>query len=106
MHGAYHRQVLEGHLRGAVLADRDTGMRSDQIDISARYGSHSNLIECAREERGEGGGERYLLKRLQAYRRADKLLLRDIDLDKPIGIGLLEFVREGGVAHLAVQGNH
>ena len=41
--------------------------------------------------------------RVQADRRGDELLLRDVHLEEPIRVRLLEDLREGRVAHLAVE---
>ena len=54
---AEHGDVLQRHLRGSVLTDRDTGMRADKLDVGGRNGSHTKLIEAAGEKAGKGAEE-------------------------------------------------
>ena len=101
--GAHRREVLERHLRRAVLADRDAGVRAAEPEVRPADRSHPHEVGGAREERAERGGERRLAERLHADLRAHHRLLRDVDLEEALGGDPLELVRVGGVPDLAVQ---
>ena len=42
--GAQPGEVLERHLRGAVLADRDAGVGADQADVGAADRRHADEV--------------------------------------------------------------
>ena len=102
---AHHRQVLERHLRRAVLADRDAGVRPADGDRGAADGGHADEVVGAREEGGEGGGERLPAAHLHPDRGGDELLLGDEHLEEALGVGGGEDVGMGRVRHLAVEGD-
>src|SRR4051794_37830591 len=37
-------QILERHLAGSVLTDRDTAMGSGELDVGERDGTHADLV--------------------------------------------------------------
>src|SRR6266700_4601013 len=55
--GAEHSKIFEGHLRRAILTDRDTGMGTDKANVGTRDGGHTNKVVGAREESGKGRGK-------------------------------------------------
>ena len=57
-------------------------------------------------ERRKCGGKRRIPPHLQADRRGDHLLLRDVHFEVAIGKGTAEIFGVGGVAHFAVQRDH
>ena len=100
------REVLERHLRGPVLADRDAGVGAAEADVGAADRRHADEVVGPREERREGRGERGpVAPHLEADRRGDHLLLGDVDLDEAVGEGVLEVFGVGRVADLAVEGD-
>ena len=56
--GAQRRDVLERHLRRAVLADRDARVRAAERERRAADRRHADEVVGAREERGERRRER------------------------------------------------
>ena len=103
---AHHREVLEAHLRGTVLADRNAGVRTDQANLRARDRRHADEVVRAREERGEGRGERDEAHDLHAYSGSDHLLLGDVHLEEPLGRRLLEVLGMRRVRDLGVEDDH
>ena len=103
VHRAERGEILERHLRRPVLADRDAGVRADQVDVRAADRGHADEVVGPREERGERRGERPEAADLEADRRGDQLLLGDEHLEVAVGMGLGEHLREGRVRHLAVE---
>jgi hypothetical protein len=51
--GAEHGDVLECHLRRAVLADRDAGVRADELDVGAADRRHAKEVVRSGPERRE-----------------------------------------------------
>ena len=104
VHRAHHREVLERHLRGAVLADRDAGVRADELDVRPADGGHADEVVGAREERGEGRGERLPAAHLHPDRGGDQLLLGDVHLEEALrDAPCANDLGVGRVAHLAVE---
>ena len=54
-HAAHHREILERHLRRAVLADRHAGVRAGELHVEVRDAGHADevagALEKARERR-------------------------------------------------------
>ena len=89
MDGAEGREVLERHLRRAVLADRDACMRAAELDRRARLIAAMRTKSYARrEERGEGRGERLPAAHLEPNGCRDQLLLGDEHLEVALGVRL------------------
>ena len=102
---AHHRQVLEGHLGRAVLADGDAGVRPADRDRRAADGGHADEVVGAREEGGERGGERLPAAHLHPDGGGDELLLGDVHLEEALGVSLGEDLGVGRVRDLAVEGH-
>ena len=100
---AERREVLERHLRRAVLADRDAGVRAAEEDVRARDRRHADEVVGAREERRERRGERHPAAHLHADRGRDHLLLGDEHLEVAVGVRLAEELGVGRVRDLAVE---
>ena len=64
---------------------------------------HTDLVEGAAEERGEGRGKGAFAACGQADRRRDKLLLGDIHLEEAVREGFVELIGVSRVGNLAVQ---
>ena len=103
VHGTERGDVLERHLRRAVLADRDAGVRAGQADVRPRDRRHADEVVGAREERGERRGERHPAAHLHADRRGDHLLLGDEHLEVAVLVRLAEQLGVRRVRHLAVE---
>ncbi len=103
MDGAEHREVLERHLRGPVLADRDAGVRADEAQPRTADRRHPHEVVGAREERGERRCERPEAADLESDRGGDHLLLGDEHLEVAVGMRLGEQLGECRVRHLAVE---
>ncbi len=101
---AHHRQVFEGHLRRAVFANRDAGVRTAEADVGARNGRHADKVVGAGEEGGEGRGKGNLVPHAHAHGCRDQLLLGDVLLEEAVGEGFFELFGVGRVTDLAVQG--
>ena len=102
-HGAHHRQILEPHLRRAVLADRHAAVRAGELEVGARDRRHADVVEGARQEAGEGRDERDLAARRQADRDADHVLLGDEALEVALRVRGEEALGEGRVLGVAVD---
>ena len=99
------RDVLERHLRRAVLADRDAGVRAAERERRAADRRHAHEVVRAREEGGERRRERSPAHGLEADRCGDQLLLGDVHLEVALGVRLREGLGERGVRDLAVEGD-
>ena len=66
-------------------------------------GGHPHEVVCPREEGRERRAERLPAEHLHPHRGGDHLLLRDVHLDEPLGMGVLEDLGEGRVGDLAVE---
>ena len=104
--GPKRGDVLEPHLRRPVLADRDAGVRAAQHEGRPAHGCHADEVVRARQERGEGGGERPPADGLQPHGGRDHLLLGDVHLEEALRMGLREDLGEGRVGDLAVEDDH
>ena len=100
---AERREVLQRHLRRAVLADRHAGVRARQAQVRPRDRRHADEVVGAREERRERRGERLPVAHLHADRRRDHLLLRDEHLEVAVRVRLAEHLRVRRVRDLAVD---
>jgi hypothetical protein len=96
-------EVLERHLRRAVLADRHAGVRAREADVRLRDRRHADEVVGRGEERSERRRERLPLAHLQPDRRGDQLLLGDVHLEVTLGKRLRELIRVGRVRDLAVE---
>ncbi len=105
MHGPHHREVLQAHLAGPVLADGDARVGADEVDAGAADGGHAHEVVGAGQEGGERGGERHPAARGHPHRGGDHLLLGDVALEVALGVFLGEELGPRGVADLAVQGD-
>ena len=103
MHGPQQRDVLERHLRRAVLADRDPGVGAADRRFARLIAPIRTKSYARREERAERGRERRSSEYLQPDLHADHALLGDVELDEPFGRDRLEVLRVRGVRHLAVE---
>lgn len=103
VHRPHHRQVLEAHLAGPVLADGDPGVRADEVDAGTADRRHADEVVGAGQEGGEGGGVGHPAARRRPHRRGHHLLLGDVALDVAFGMLLGEELRACGVADLPVQ---
>jgi len=102
-HGPEEREILEGHLRGAVLADADAGMRAAELHVAARDAGHPDLVGRAREEARERRREGDEALGGQAGGDAHHVLLGDEALDVPLRIGFQEALGVRRVLHVAVE---
>jgi len=99
----HHREVLECHLGGTVLADRDPGVGTEDVQVGAADRGHPQEVVGAGQERGEGARVRLPAAHPDADGGRDELLLGDVALDVPLRVLLGEQLRLGGVADLAVE---
>ena len=95
--------VLERHLRRAVLADRHAGVRAAERERRAADRRHADEVVGAREEGGERRGERPPADGLEPDRGRDHLLLGDVHLEVAIRVRLREDLRVRRVRDLAVE---
>lgn len=105
VHRAHHRQVLQAHLRGPVLADGGTRVGADEIDAGPADRRHADEVVGAGEERRERGDVRHPAARREPHRGGHQLLFGDVALEEPLGVFLGEELGASGVADLAVQGD-
>jgi hypothetical protein len=100
----HQRDVLEAHLRVAVLADPDAGMRSDELHVGAVVGDRDpDLLEAAGEEAGEARRDGDLSREGQARRHADHVPLGDADLKEPLGEAVGERLRVGRAGEVGIE---
>ena len=78
-------------------------MRPTQADGGVRDRRHSDLVECAAEERCKGRCEGPLAANGKAHRRRNKLLLGDIHLKEAIRECFAEFIRVRRIGDFAVE---
>ena len=97
------REVLEPHLRRAVLADRDARVRAAEPERRAAHGRHPHEVVRAGEEGGERRAERLPAEHLHPHGGRDHLLLRDVHLDEALRVGVAEDIGERRVGDLAVE---
>ena len=97
------REVLETHLRGPVLPDRDTRMGAAEPERRTADRRHANEVVRAAQERCEGRAERLPPEHLHPHSGRHHLLLRDVHLDEPLGMGLGEDLRERRIRDLAIE---
>jgi hypothetical protein len=97
--------ILDAHLAGAILADRDPRMAADHLDVQVRIGHrHPELVVgVAGDERGEAGDQADLARAGQAARDADQVALGDADIEEPVRVFLAEPFGARRVAHVAVD---
>ena len=79
---------------------------ADQVDAGPADGGHAHEVVGPGEEGAEGGGVGHPAPHLDADGVGHHLLLGDEALDVAVGVGLAEDLGEGGVGHLAVEGDH
>ena len=84
MDGAELGEVLERHLRGPVLPDRDAGVRAAELDVRAADRRHADEVVGAAEEGGERRGEGLPAQHLHPDRGRDQLLLGDVHLEEAL----------------------
>src|SRR5258708_25994382 len=101
-----HRQVFECHLRWAILANRDPGVRAAQANIGARDCSHANEVIGTREECRKGRGKRDFVAHTHTDRRRHHLLFSNVHLKEAVLEGLVELVSIGRIAYLTIQCDH
>ena len=97
------RDVLERHLRRAVLADRDARVRAAERERRAADRRHAHEVVRAREECGERRRERSPAHGLEADGGSDELLLGDVHLEVALGVRFREGLGERRVRDLAVE---
>ena len=97
--------VLDSHLRGAVLADGDPGVAADDLDVQPGIGHrHPQLLEgVAHDEDGEAGDDRRLAARRQAACDTHQVALGDPDVEKAVRVFLAEPLGAGRVGHVGVD---
>lgn len=104
--GAEQRNVLQSHLTRPVLADADAAVRPDEVHVRLADGAHADLIEGAREERGERGHEGDgAVAASGADGDSDEILLGDEALDVPLGERFLQLVGERRVLRVTIEGD-
>ena len=54
-----HGDVLQGHLRRPVLADRDAAVGSGDVDVGLGDDAHPQVVEGSGDEAGERGDEHH-----------------------------------------------
>src|SRR5919107_474754 len=81
-------------------------MRARETDVGSGDRGHPDEVVCACEESGEAGGERYPVAYAHPHGRRDHLLLGAKHLEVAPGKLLGELLGLGGVADLAVEGDH
>ena len=97
------RDVLERHLRRAVLADRHARVRAAERERRAADRRHAHEVVRAREEGGERRRERSPAHGLESDGGGDQLLLGDVHLEVALGVCLREGLGERRVRDLAVD---
>ena len=100
---AQRRNVLERHLRRAVLADRHAGVRAGQAVVRAADRGYADEVVGARHERGERRRERAPARHLDSDGRRDHLLLGDVHLEIPFRDGVAEDLGKRRVRDFAVE---
>ena len=100
----HHREVLERHLRRAVLADRHARVRSRQLDVQTLLMAAMRMKSAARvRKHAKVDGNGIAPRAGEPHRRADHHLLGDEVLVEALGRDLLELVAEGRVLHVGVE---
>ena len=99
--------VLHGLVRGAVLAERDAGVRAANLDVLVRVAHHlaDLVIDAAGDELGEAPDEGHLAAEAQAGGDADHVGLGDAALDEALGEFLGEAVHLDAAFHVGAQGD-
>src|SRR5579884_1441952 len=105
-HGAHHREILERHLRGPVLANGHAGVRAAQPQMGPRDGGHADEVVGARQEGRERRGEAHLVAHAETHGGGHHRLLGDVLLKIAVRVSVGEVLGVGGVAHFAVKSNH
>ncbi len=99
-------EILQRHLRRAVLADRDAGVRAVDAQLRLRDDPHPNEVVRPRQERRERRRERGPAADLEADGTGHQHLLGDVDLEVALRGLLGHLLQVGGVADLAVERDH
>ena len=100
---AHHREILERHLRRAILANRDAGVTAGHLDVAVADRGHPDEVAGASQERGKGRGERNGAARRKSHRGADHHLLGDEGLEEALRILLLELLAECRVLDVRIE---
>ncbi len=101
---SHQRDVLQAHLRVAVLADADARVAADHAHVGRRIADrHPDLVEARRHEAGERTAERHLARQRQARRDAQHVRLRDPHLEEALRELLGELLRPRALRQVGFQ---
>ena len=94
-------------MRGAVLAERDAGVRAADLDVLVGVAHHLAylVVYAAGDELGEAPDEGHLAAEAQACGDADHVGLGDAALDKALGEFFGEAVHLDAAFHVGAQGD-
>ncbi len=98
--------VGEGHLRRAVRRRSQAAVRPHDFDIGPADGRQFHLIVGPGDELGEGADKRDFARSGQAHRRRDHVLFGDLPFKEPLGMLDSEYLRECGIADIAVKSHN
>ena len=99
--------ILHGLVRGAVLAERDAGVRAANFHVLVAVAQHLAylVIDAAGDELGEAPDEGHLAAEAQAGGYADHVGFGDAALHKALGEFLGESVHLDAAFHVGAQGD-
>ena len=100
-------QVFDGLSRRAVRSRVGSSVRTAEVDGKV-WSSHavSHLFKGAFGEDGKGAGEGHVPRRRHACRGQQHVLLANPARDGPLGVGLAEELRFGGLAQVGFEDDH
>ena len=120
-----HGNVLQSHLTGSVLADADTAVRSNNIEVGLGDDTHAQVVKSTGQEGSKGGGKcnrpKTISKLISLKHDADRyspisasdsdahpkhILFTDEALNVAVLVDLEHLLGEGGVLHVTVQGDN
>src|SRR5689334_2274479 len=100
---ACHGKILKAHLRRAILTNRNTSVRTHNLDVGVADSGHAQKISRAVHKASKSGGIRDLASRSESHRGSDHVLLGDVHLKKASGTRFLEDLGVGGIFHVTVE---
>ena len=103
--GLHQGDVLHRLVRGAVLAERDAGVRAANLDVLVAVGHDLAylVVDAAGNELGEAPDEGHLATEAQTGGDADHIGLGDAALDEAPGEFLGEAVHLDAAFHVGAQ---
>src|SRR6266545_3022528 len=102
--GPHGRDVLQGHLRGTVVADPDAGVGPGDPHVGLVVAHrHADDLQAPRDEARERRGPGHLAGQGQPRGHAHHVRFRDPAFDEAVGVGLPEQVRVVRLHEVAVE---